>query len=99
MWLCEQFRAVSNLHISIHVCSSLISIILKVRLNLVVVVGPINIILSSIISYRMGFFIFTTIGVNTTLISQSIDIVARVSRYCSKTSREIRNSLDFRAKR
>jgi hypothetical protein len=41
---------------------------LQIRLVLVVVGGPINIVLSSIISYRMGFFIFTTVGLNTTLI-------------------------------
>jgi hypothetical protein len=39
-----------------------------IRLVLVLVAGPINVILSSIISVKMGFFIFTTVGVNTTLI-------------------------------
>ncbi|CAI8017672.1 hypothetical protein GBAR_LOCUS10695 [Geodia barretti] len=48
---------------------SLLEPLRLVRLVLVVVGGPINIVLSSIISYRMGFFIFTTVGVNTTLIS------------------------------
>ena len=41
----------------------------QVRLVLVVIMGPINILLSSVISYKMGFFIFTTVGSNTTLIS------------------------------
>ena len=42
----------------------------QVRLILVVIGGPINILLASVISYKMGYFVFTTVGSNNTLISK-----------------------------